>query len=79
MNFFAENSIWWSFTLFNLSSSGEYLHWTVIGAALLSSLFMGSTWFTESITVRKYPKYKEYQRTTSAVIPWFRGKKITVD
>ena len=47
------------------------LQWTLIGALLLSLLFVGSTIFTESITRSRYPEYAEYQSTTSAIIPWF--------
>jgi steroid 5-alpha reductase family enzyme len=38
---------------------------------LLLAVFIGSTRFTEAITKGKYPEYAEYQRRTSAVIPWF--------
>jgi len=37
---------------------------------LLTLLFAGSTRFTESITLSKYPEYAAYQRRTSAVVPW---------
>jgi steroid 5-alpha reductase family enzyme len=33
------------------------------------ALFQGSTSFTESITLSKYPAYAEYQRRTSRLIP----------
>jgi steroid 5-alpha reductase family enzyme len=42
----------------------------VLGAVLLTLLFVGSTRFTESITKSKYPEYAAYQATTSAVVPW---------
>jgi len=72
-NFFSEQCIWWSFYLFSLSSSlsSQRINWTVGGAVLLSLLFLGSAPFTESITARKYPKYREYQKSTSMLIPWF--------
>jgi steroid 5-alpha reductase family enzyme len=47
------------------------LQWTVVGAVLLTLLFIGSTSFTEKISLSRYPEYAEYQRRTSAVIPWF--------
>jgi steroid 5-alpha reductase family enzyme len=43
---------------------------TIVGAALLTVLFIGSTIFTESITASKYPAYAEYRRTTSMLFPW---------
>ena len=53
------------------------LQWTVAGIVLLLAVFIGSTNFTEAITKSKYPEYAAFQKTTSAVIPWFarRGAK----
>jgi steroid 5-alpha reductase family enzyme len=42
----------------------------VLGAGLLTLLFVGSTRFTESITLTKYPEYALYQQRTSQVVPW---------
>ena len=70
-NYFAEVSIWWVFYLYAPAASGEWLHWTIIGAVLLTLLFQGSVRFTESITAEKYPEYGEYRRRVSALIPWF--------
>lgn len=70
-NFFFEQAQWWVLFLFGAVAAGSVLQWTVLGAALLSLLFVGSTRFTESITKSKYPEYADYQATTSAVVPWF--------
>jgi steroid 5-alpha reductase family enzyme len=35
------------------------------------NFFIGSTVFTEAISRSKYPEYLAFQRSTSAVIPWF--------
>lgn len=70
-NFFFEQAQWWLFYGFAVAASGVWVNWTVIGAALLTLLFLGSTAFTESITRSRYPEYAEYQQRTSAVIPWF--------
>jgi len=51
------------------------LEWTVLGAALLTLLFIGSTRFTESISVSRYPEYAAYQRRTSAVVPWWPRRR----
>jgi steroid 5-alpha reductase family enzyme len=45
--------------------------WTVTGIVLLLAVFIGSTVFTEAISRSKYPEYLAFQRSTSAVIPWF--------
>ena len=69
-NFFFEQAQWWIFYLFAAIAAGTLLNWTVIGAVLLTSIFIGSTRFTESITLSKYPEYADYQARVSAVVPW---------
>ena len=77
-NFFSEQAQWWALYLMGATAAvasglgfwGGALNWTVVGAALLSILFIGSTVFTESISAAKYPAYREYQRTTSMLVPW---------
>eukprot|EP01102_Stenamoeba_stenopodia_P002311 TRINITY_DN12107_c0_g1_i1.p1 TRINITY_DN12107_c0_g1~~TRINITY_DN12107_c0_g1_i1.p1 ORF type:complete len:328 (-),score=55.08 TRINITY_DN12107_c0_g1_i1:44-1027(-) len=75
-NFFAEISIWFVFYLFSVSSSGLWINWSLVGPVLLFLLFQGSTNFTEKISVEKYPQYKEYQQTTSRLIPLWPGKPL---
>lgn len=70
-NFFFEQAQWWVLFLFGAVAAGSLLQWTVLGALLLTLLFVGSTRFTESITKGKYPEYADYQARVSAVIPWF--------
>ena len=78
-NFFFEQAQWWVVFLFGAIAAGSLLQWTVIGAVLLTALFVGSTIFTESITLSRYPEYAEYQRRTSPVVPWFpRGARDAV-
>ncbi|MFC5501471.1 DUF1295 domain-containing protein [Lysinimonas soli] len=76
-NFFFENAQWWTIFLFGALAAGSLLQWTVAGIALLLAIFIGSTNFTEAISKSKYPEYAEFQKSTSAVIPWFprRGAK----
>lgn len=69
-NFFAEQSQWWVIFLFGAAAAGSLLQVTVLGALLLTVLFVGSTRFTEEITLSKYPEYADYQRRTSPIIPW---------
>ena len=69
-NFFFEQAQWWAFYAIGATAAvasglglwGGALNWTIVGAALLTLLFIGSTIFTESITASKYPAYAEYQR-----------------
>lgn len=70
-NFFFENAQWWTIFAFGAVAAGSVLQWTVAGIALLLAVFIGSTSFTETISLSKYPEYADFQRTTSAVIPWF--------
>lgn len=74
-NFFCEQAIWWTFYLFAVSSSGCWLHPALVAPVLLSLLFDGSTRFTEYISAGKYPLYRQYQRTTSRLLPWLPAKE----
>jgi steroid 5-alpha reductase family enzyme len=76
-NFFFEQAQWWVFYALGATAAaasglglwGGVINWTIVGAALLTVLFIGSTVFTESITAAKYPAYAEYQRRTSMLVP----------
>jgi steroid 5-alpha reductase family enzyme len=70
-NYFFELAQWWILFLMGCVAARSLLQWTVIGAVLLTLLFVGSTSFTEKITLSRYPEYADYQRRTSPVIPWF--------
>jgi steroid 5-alpha reductase family enzyme len=70
-NYFFELAQWWIVFLMGTVAAGTLLQWTVVGAFLLSALFVGSTSFTEKITLSRYPEYERYQRCTSAIVPWF--------
>lgn len=68
-NYFAEQSIWVSYYLFSVASSGQWLNWSVIGCILLILLFQGSSNFSEEISSSKYPDYKKYQKKVRRFIP----------
>jgi steroid 5-alpha reductase family enzyme len=70
-NFFFENAQWWVIFAFGAVAAGSVLQWTVAGIVLLLAVFIGSTNFTEAISLTKYPEYAEYRARTSPVIPWF--------
>ncbi|MGW9631260.1 DUF1295 domain-containing protein [Agromyces sp. NPDC055520] len=69
-NFFFEQAQWWVFYGFAVAATGVWLHWSVAGAVLLTTLFIGSTIFTESISRSRYPDYDEYRARTSPIVPW---------
>ncbi|GAB3601398.1 DUF1295 domain-containing protein [Microbacterium tumbae] len=77
-NFFFEQSQWWVFYAIGATAAvsggagflGGVLNWSILGAVLLTALFIGSTIFTESISASRYPAYAGYQRTTSMIVPW---------
>ncbi len=68
--YFFELSQWWLIFFMGASAAGTLRQWTVVGAVLLTLLFIGSTRFTESITLSRYPEYALYQRRTSAILPF---------
>ena len=70
-NYSAEQAIWITFYLFSVGAvKGEkFINWSIIGSILLCALFQGSGWFTEKITVGKYPKYTEYMKAVPLYIP----------
>jgi steroid 5-alpha reductase family enzyme len=72
-NFFFEQAQWWVFYAIGavalVADGGGWLNWTIVGPALLTLLFLGSTIFTESITASKYPAYADYRRATSMLVP----------
>ena len=70
-NYFFELAQWWIFFLFGAVAAGSLLQWSAVGAFLLSVLFVGSTNFTEKITLSRYPEYEQYRRRTPAIVPWF--------
>jgi len=76
-NFFFEQAQWWALFFFGAVAAGSVLQWTVLGAVLLTILFVGSTIFTESITRSRYPEYESYQATTSPIVPWPPRRRAT--
>ena len=72
-NYFFESLIWWSFFIVAL---GSPYGWLTIVCPLLMLWFLWKVTgiaISEEHSVRsKGEAYREYQRTTSAFIPWFR-------
>lgn len=69
-NYFGELGVWWTVFIVAGVAAGGFLHWSGLGAVLLTALFVGSTRLTESISASKYPRYAMYQDRTSPIIPW---------
>lgn len=74
-NYFFELAQWWVIYIIGAHAASQVISWPVAGAVLLTLLFIGSTRFTEQISLGKYPEYAEYQGRTSTVIPWFPKAK----
>ena len=68
-NYFCELAMWWTFYLFAVTASGQWLHWTGWGFVLLTLLFHGSTQLAETISTGKYPSYRDYQASVPRIIP----------
>ena len=71
-NFFCEQGMWWAFYLFSVAPSGRWINLSIAGAVILTLLFQGSTRLTEQLTLRKYPRYRDYQGTTPRLVPFLR-------
>jgi steroid 5-alpha reductase family enzyme len=69
-NYFFELSQWWVLYGFAVVATGRWLHWSIVGPALLTLIFEGSTRFTERLSIAKYPRYVDYQARTSRWLPW---------
>jgi steroid 5-alpha reductase family enzyme len=69
-NFFCEISQWWVLYAFSVIASGEWLNVSIPGPVVLTALFLGSTRFTEELSLAKYPAYAAYQQRVSQLIPW---------
>ena len=67
-NYTCEQLIWINFYLFSVSASGEFLNWSLVGCILLIFLFYFSAKFSEGISSKKYPDYKNYKKNTPMFI-----------
>lgn len=75
-NFFCEFNLWGAFYLFSVAATGEIWNWSLLGYLQLVVLFHNSTALTEEISCSKYPRYKDYQATTSRLVPWFPAEEL---
>ncbi|UKJ65156.1 DUF1295 domain-containing protein [Cellulosimicrobium cellulans] len=68
-NYFGELGQWWVVFGFGAIAAGTVVLPTVTGAVALTFLFVGSTLFTESLSVARHPRYADYRRSTSMIVP----------
>jgi steroid 5-alpha reductase family enzyme len=69
-NYAFEQSIWVVFYLFSVAATGEWINWSLAGCVLLIILFKGSSDFSEDLSAKKYPEYKDYQKRVPRFIPF---------
>lgn len=73
-NFAAEQAIWVALYQWSVNSTHGMYNWTGVGALGYLILFQASTWFTELITSKKYPEYKEYQNRVGKFLPYLASE-----
>ena len=69
-NYASEQAIWIVFYFFSVTATGQWMNWSVMGAILLVLLFWGSSNFSETISMNKYPAYEDYKKRVSRFIPF---------
>lgn len=73
-NFTAEQGVWVTLYQWSCWSTDTLFNWTGVGALAYLILFQASTWFTELVSARKYPEYKDYQKLVGKFLPKRLGK-----
>lgn len=71
-NYFSEQSIWVVIYFFCISAGVTnylFLNWTLVGSMFLILLFIGSSAFSEGISLKKYPAYQDYIDKVSKYVP----------
>ncbi len=69
-NYAAEQAIWIVFYFFSVAATGQWINWSVMGTILLVLLFWGSSNFSETISMGKYPGYADYKKRVPRFIPF---------
>ena len=68
-NYASEQAIWIVFYFFSVAATGVWFNWSGAGAVLLVILFHSSADFSEGISAKKYPLYKEYIKNVPRFLP----------
>jgi steroid 5-alpha reductase family enzyme len=74
-NYFFQSLLWWALFLMALPAVGGW--WAILAPLAMLHFLLNVTGIplTEKLSVEKRGEvYREYQRTTSAFVPWFRRK-----
>jgi steroid 5-alpha reductase family enzyme len=75
-NYVGEMGTWWSLWLMAFALiGGNPFKSGIIGALVLTLLFIGSSTMSEGISNGKYPTYQDYQKKVYRFIPWFARKQ----
>lgn len=74
-NYFGECLMWWGIFVVTLATPGSL--WTIVSPLTVTFLLLKVSGVTllEKNMVERRPQYLEYQRRTSAFIPWFPKEK----
>jgi steroid 5-alpha reductase family enzyme len=75
-NYAAEQSIWIVFYFFSVIATGHWVNWSIAGCLLLVLLFVGSSDFSEAISLKKYPEYARYRNKVGRFLPIKKKFKI---
>ncbi len=74
-NYLGEQGFWVSIYVFTIGIGVNHLwifNWSIFACLLLILLFLGSSTLGESISLSKYPEYKEYQKKVSKYFPLWK-------
>ncbi|MCQ2793083.1 MAG: DUF1295 domain-containing protein [Bacilli bacterium] len=77
-NYLGEQGFWISLYLFVIGAGvANYgvFNWSMIGSMVLVMIFIGSSRMAESISVKKYSEYKDYQNIVFKYLPFRKYKK----
>ncbi len=71
-SYICEMAMWTVFYLFGIAATNQWIHWSGLGFIFLMFIIAGSTRLGESISVDRYPSYRDYQASTPRYIPFTR-------
>lgn len=78
-SYVCEMGMWTVFYLFGVAATGQWFHWSGLGFIFLLLVIGGSTRLTESISLDRYPSYRDYQASTPRFIPFTRSGRANSD
>lgn len=76
-NYFGEMLFWWGLFLFGLAASPENWYYHIIGAIVISCLFVFiSVPMIDERMMKRRKNYQEIKDSISGIIPWFPKKRF---